>query len=251
MENRVSISTPEHVHLQYETAGIGSRGLAAAIDMLITFGLLIVMVLLSIPFFIVVEGTGWGSVTFSILLIVLFSTPILYWVLMEYFMKGQTLGKRTVGLRVVMDDGRTPTFFAVFLRNLLRLIDNVPFFYFLGMVVILFNKKEKRIGDLAAGTIVVREKKEKRGEMFLSTIPEKLELPLGTSSKYSKISDEQFLELEKFMARRKQLDPAQRQELARLFVDTLFSDTQVAEGEEEVFLEGALAELKQTRYLGL
>ena len=60
-------------------------------------------------------------------------------------MNGQTLGKRLMGLNVVLDDGRTPTFFAIFLRNTLCFIDILPFGYALGMIVILFNKRKNEL----------------------------------------------------------------------------------------------------------
>ncbi len=252
MENRISITTPEYIQLEYETAGIGSRALAAAVDGLITYGLPILLFFLAFPFFLGnLIGPRGEAIIFAIFWILLFTIPLAYRILTEYYMKGQTLGKRLMGLRVVLDDGRTPTFFAIFLRNILCYIDILPFGYALGMIVILFNKKEKRIGDLVAGTMVVRERKKEKEALFLDVIPEKEEKFPVDHTTYHKITDEQFFELEKFMARRSQLDPIQRQELARLFVDTLFPEDKINIGEEEAFLEEAFTKLKQSRYLGV
>lgn len=252
MENRISITTPEYIYLEYETAGIGSRALAAAIDGLITYGLPLLLFFLAFPFFLGNFVGPWGeAIIFAIFWILLFTIPLAYRILTEYYMNGQTLGKRLMGLRVVLDDGRTPTFFAIFLRNILCFIDILPFGYALGMIVILFNKKEKRIGDLVAGTMVVRERKKEKETLFLDELPEKEEISPVDYGPYSRVTDEQLFELEKFIARRSRLDPIQRQQLARMFVDTLFPETKINIGEEETFLEEALSKLKQSRYLGV
>lgn len=77
-------------------------------------------------------------------------------------MGGQTPGKRIFGLRVIQDNGQSATFLAVIIRNFFRLLDVLPSFYFLGVVVMLFSKKDKRIGDMVAGTIVVVELQRER-----------------------------------------------------------------------------------------
>ncbi len=90
-----------------------------------------------------------------------FVVQIGYGLLLEWLWNGRTLGKRAVGLRVVDAQGLRLTFAQVLIRNLLRAVDSLPAFYLLGGIVCVLNPRLQRLGDLAAGTIVVRTRRLK------------------------------------------------------------------------------------------
>ena len=165
--DQLNIETPEQVELRFPIAGIGSRFLAILTDSLIQGAALfflflgfalIVSAAPKIPGAVAaVSNTGakWfvaGVVLFYFLL---------YWgyySLFEAFWNGQTPGKRLLKIRVIKDSGRQITLFEALARNLLRVIDMLPSFYLVGVITMLCNREQKRLGDLVAGTIVVHER---------------------------------------------------------------------------------------------
>jgi hypothetical protein len=88
-----------------------------------------------------------------------FATQWLYWTISEVLLRGQTLGKRALRIRVVRQDGSPVTFFESAVRNLCRAVDFLPGFYVTGIVCMLFTQRHLRLGDLLAGTVVIREEK--------------------------------------------------------------------------------------------
>ncbi|HVX30522.1 MAG TPA: RDD family protein [Nitrolancea sp.] len=168
---RYQFETPEQIDVAYDLAGIGSRFIAALLDTII----------LSITFLIILIPGTFG-VTFVIKLIlsafghesggglelwVLAGTGLLsffvlafYYVLFEAFWHGQTPGKRKLGVRVIREGGHPLNFPASMTRNLIRLIDFLPLYYVIGIVVIFIDPKSRRLGDLAAGTVVIKEQKD-------------------------------------------------------------------------------------------
>jgi uncharacterized RDD family membrane protein YckC len=152
-EDRVRISTPEGVDVELTLAGIGSRFIAAILDLLVQGA-----VLLAAAFALGVlggTGTGLAVAIFSILLFLVFFA---YDVLFEVRSRGRTLGKRWTGLRVVRTGGRPVTFVPSCVRNVMRLVDFLPSFYAIGMLSIFATPRNQRLGDLAAGTLIVRER---------------------------------------------------------------------------------------------
>ncbi|WP_276353069.1 RDD family protein [Cohnella caldifontis] len=154
-EKEVSVVTPEQVELQFPTAGVGMRAVAQLIDTLILGVFYIALGIASV----LIGGSDYAQ---AALLIVGAVVGAGYYVSLEYFMGGQTLGKRAVHIRVVQADGRNAGLFAVLIRNLFRLLDMLPIGYFLGMIVVLCSSRDRRIGDMVAGTIVVVEKEKER-----------------------------------------------------------------------------------------
>jgi uncharacterized RDD family membrane protein YckC len=157
------IDTPEQVELQFAVAGIGSRFVALLLDSLIMIGVYVIEILLLVwlasnaP---KTESTGLdtaGKWFIAILIFLNFCFFEGYFALFEAYWHGQTPGKRAMKLRVIKDTGRQITLFEALARNLLRVIDYLPGMYFVGVVTMLCNKQNKRLGDLAAGTIVVHE----------------------------------------------------------------------------------------------
>ncbi|XID91566.1 RDD family protein [Paenibacillaceae bacterium WGS1546] len=155
LEKEVSIVTPEQVRLEFPTAGVGMRAIAQLIDMLI-LGAFNFAVIISIVL------AGSSDYAMAVLLIIGAVCTIGYYIGCEYWMGGQTIGKRAVHIRVVRTDGRNAGLLAVVIRNLFRLIDMLPFGYFLGLIVVASSSRDRRIGDMVAGTIVVVEKEKER-----------------------------------------------------------------------------------------
>lgn len=149
------ISTPERVAFQYEVAGIGSRFLAQVIDMLVIWAVQLVIIVLALA-----VGTLLNAGTIGLLLGLLLTFALLagYFLVSEAAWNGQTLGKRAFRLRVVGDQGQPLTVGQSVIRNLVRLVDFLPLFYGIGILVMFLNRRSKRLGDLAAGTLVVRDK---------------------------------------------------------------------------------------------
>lgn len=146
LDTRYQVETPEGIDLPLRPAGLPVRALAFCIDL----GLrgLILGVLFTVLAFLGKLGAGLGS-------ILLFAVSWWYMVLFEVLNQGRSPGKQWMGLRVVQDDGTPVGWAASLLRNLLRFVDLLPFGYFLGAISCLQHPTFKRLGDLAAGTLVI------------------------------------------------------------------------------------------------
>ena len=154
-EDRMRISTPEGVDVELTLAGIGSRFIAAVFDLAIQWSVIIATgVLFGVTGG---DGGGWENAVFAIVFFLVFFG---YDVLFEVRSRGRTPGKRWTGLRVVRTGGQPITFIPSCVRNVMRLVDilPVPPLYAVGMISIFFTSKNQRLGDLAAGTLVVRER---------------------------------------------------------------------------------------------
>lgn len=145
-----AIETPEGVELRLRVAGPPARVLAWAIDVAIR---LLGYAVLSIPLLVL------GRAGVGLLFLVLFLGEWLYPVLFEVYARGATPGKKLVGLAVVHDDGTPVGWSGALLRNLLRVADFLPVAYGFGLVTMLVHPEFKRLGDLAAGTVVVHEER--------------------------------------------------------------------------------------------
>ncbi len=146
LDTLTSAETPEGIALALRPAGVLARAAAFAVDLLIRGALLLVMSMVMAPL---------GRFGSGLALILWFALEWFYPVLFELLPGGATPGKRAFGLRVTMDSGLPITPAASLLRNLLRSADFLPFAYGLGLVCVLMRSDFKRLGDLAAGTIVV------------------------------------------------------------------------------------------------
>jgi len=148
------VSTPERVSFDYQVAGLGTRGIAQILDLLIVTGLLV-----AVFFFAAAAAAGTRSDVVGTL-IDLFGAFIVifgYFWISEAIFSGQTLGKRALRLRVVGDRGEPLTWVQAGIRNVIRIVDFLPYGYGVGVVVLFANGRGKRLGDLAAGTIVVKD----------------------------------------------------------------------------------------------
>lgn len=158
--DQLTIDTPEQVAIRFPIAGVGSRFLALLADTLVQGLAYVVLVLIYI--LVIASGNAVDATPTKWLIATMISVHfLLYWgyfTIFEAYWNGQTPGKRLCKLRVIRDSGRQITFFESMTRNLLRAVDGLPGFYAVGVVAMLCNRRNKRLGDLAAGTLVVHER---------------------------------------------------------------------------------------------
>jgi uncharacterized RDD family membrane protein YckC len=152
MRSEYQVLTPESVEFSYELAGFGSRMLAVLIDLLVLVAATLVALVVGTMSALFARLAG------NLLLFVLpFAVLFGYFIVFEWRMNGQTLGKRLLDLRVIDDRGFSIDLFQAVIRNLLRLIDMMPFIcHGVGGLAALCNSRQKRLGDSAAGTLVVK-----------------------------------------------------------------------------------------------
>jgi len=206
-EDRVRISTPEGVDVELTLAGIGSRFIAALLDLMLQGA-----VLLAAAFALGVlggDGSSLGTAAFSIVFFLVFFG---YDVLFEVRSRGRTLGKRWTGLRVVRSGGRPVTFVPSAVRNVLRVVDILPMFYAIGMLSIFVTGRNQRLGDLAAGTLIVRERPGGMRERPASGEPVTIHSTDGWD--VSAVSAQDVGTVRQFLARRDGLDTRARAQLA-------------------------------------
>ena len=155
MNEQLSIETPEQIDISFQKAGIGSRFYAALIDT----GLLVLILFVGYYVnrnFIMELGDTLGNWLGAIGGILVFALFWGYYMVFEVTSNGQTLGKQVLGLRVIKDGGYPIGFADSAIRNLVRVVDFLPFFYGAGLLTMLINGNWQRLGDLAAGTLVVK-----------------------------------------------------------------------------------------------
>ena len=155
----IAVLSPEKTVLTYRLAGLGSRALAHFIDwLIIIFSLYLIILLASVVAGVLGMVThDMSEIVIGILIFIFSLAPFAYFIFLEGFWNGQTLGKKMAGIRVRMADGTPITFAASTGRNLLRVADFLPALYFLGTIAMFVNPKLQRVGDLIAGTVVTHE----------------------------------------------------------------------------------------------
>ena len=159
-EETLDIQTPENVAFGYQVAGLGSRFIATLLDTLIVLLLQVIIVLVMALIMSALGPLGdqleaWIFAIFGLIL------SIFYWgyyVFFEMLWNGQSPGKRWVGLRVIRADGTPITLSEALIRNLARLVDFLPAAYGVGIITMFIDKQSLRLGDLAAGTLVVQDR---------------------------------------------------------------------------------------------
>jgi len=153
-EDTISIATPEGVELEMVLAGAGSRASAALLD-------LVVKIAVFVAVFFLARGLGLrGGLGEALLIVLFFLLLYAYDVLFEVLASGRTPGKRWSGLRVVREGGRPIGFGSSAVRNVLRVVDALPGVYAVGVIAVAMTRRNQRLGDLAAGSLVVRERRE-------------------------------------------------------------------------------------------
>ena len=226
-EETLDINTPENVAFGYQVAGIGSRFLATLVDTLIIFFLqIVVMVAYSVIINILdadpsSSGSAWVA---AIMGLVIFLFYWGYYVFFEMLWNGQTPGKRWTGLRVIRADGTPITLSESFIRNLTRLVDFLPAAYGVGIITMFIDKQSRRLGDLAAGTLVVHD----RAPITIQELSVKRAVNYGMQSlkpisiegfPVERLTNDDLGLIEDFLSRRDQL--THRETLAIQILNTL------------------------------
>jgi uncharacterized RDD family membrane protein YckC len=226
-EETLNIHTPENVAFGYQVAGIGSRFLAALAD---TALILVLQFVVVITYFVTMDlleidpfGTlsSWFAAAFVLLSFIFFWG---YYILFEIFWNGQTPGKRWSGLRVICNDGTPVTLSESLIRNLVRIIDLLPAAYGIGVITMFLDKQSRRLGDLAAGTLVVHDRAPiaiqslsvKRAVNFRPQGVKKISLE---GFPIERLTNEDISLIEDFLSRRDQL--THRDTLAIQILNTL------------------------------
>jgi len=151
LDNRVTFATPEGVVLELVLAGLGSRFLARLLDTVIQ-GALIIALAIGIA---ATRAPGWIlAMSFGFIFLIVFAYDVLF----EVLNNGRTIGKQAAGIRVLGQGGEPIRFLASAVRNIVRIIDFLPVFYLVGSISIVTTEHDQRLGDLAAGTIVARDR---------------------------------------------------------------------------------------------
>ncbi|MCG6117989.1 MAG: RDD family protein [Aquimonas sp.] len=151
LDTRIDLETPEGVHLHLHPAGVVPRALAWVVDAVVRLA-----ILWTLSMGLMAMGPGGQG----LYLIGIFALLWLYPIVLEVLWNGQTLGKKMLGLRVVHADGTAVGWLASFTRNLLRTADMLPLGYAIGVVSSLFDPRSRRLGDMAAGTLVIHVPEE-------------------------------------------------------------------------------------------
>jgi uncharacterized RDD family membrane protein YckC len=177
-EDLLIIETPERVPLHFALASIGNRFLACAIDHALQMLAILLMVL---AFTVLANYSSLGDQISetpkwvkAVLIVIVFLIISSYFAFFEWIWNGQTPGKRWLKLRVIREDGRPVTFWEAAVRNLLRTLDMMPApFYSIGLISVFISLSDQRVGDMVAGTVVVREREAEApafAEVFASPV---------------------------------------------------------------------------------
>jgi uncharacterized RDD family membrane protein YckC len=204
------IDTPEQIRLEFALAGVGSRFLALAFDTLVQALAIAALVTVSatvrwLSSFTLPSIGPWMAAAVVLASFVLYAG---YFAIFESIWSGQTPGKRLVGLRVIDVSGRPLTVYAAVIRNLLRIVDQVPGIYAVAIVSVLLTARNQRLGDLAADTVVVRERSE-------AIAPSPAAASSSTRYGAHRLEPAEMVLIEGFLRRRGELDSWVRLESAR------------------------------------
>jgi uncharacterized RDD family membrane protein YckC len=242
---KLSIDTPEQISLEFPLATVGSRFLALAIDTLIQIGSALLL-------FIGV-GIGAAAARFTLdqaapwlMAIAVLGLFVIYYVYFAFFeaaWNGQTPGKRLIGLRVIHVSGRPVSALEAILRNVVRIADQLPGIYAVGIVSVFLTERSQRLGDLAAGTVVVHEHVEGSAPRAFATLQATPAAP--TSHGATNLTPEEISVVELFFRRRDQLDGHARVRAARRIAERIRGRLGItAPIENEQLLEEVLTEYR-------
>jgi uncharacterized RDD family membrane protein YckC len=209
---RTGIVTPEAVVLEFETAGVASRILARIIDGIVLWlGLLAFLLAMGV----LLEGSNSQTLAVVLVVLVVFFAIFGYWMLLETVWHGRTLGKAAMGLRVVTLEGAPVTFRHSAIRAIVGVVDFfVPPIGPVAVVTVGLSSNNQRLGDLAAGTIVLRERKD-AGPLVALNLTEPQGRPeLMASLQLARLSDAQYGVVRRYLLRVYKMDPSVRASLA-------------------------------------
>ncbi len=266
-EETLIIETPERVPLAFALASIGNRFLACAVDHLLQ---ILAFLLAAWVFFAIAQISSVGGFfeaaprwVYALFILVGFVISTFYFVFFEWVMNGQTPGKRLLKLRVIREDGRPITVWEAAARNLLRIFDMFPMavvfpFYSIGLIAVFVSPRDQRIGDLFAGTVVIRERESeapKFEQVFtasatLDSAYRRLGQPAAFKADLSVLTEKEIQVVEAFLRRREDLTEFPRQWMAwRVAMPIMYKlkpDYDLNTFSYEGFLEETLHRYRQT-----
>lgn len=234
---RLEVETPDHVVLRYDLAGGGNRGFAALVDVVVAS---LIVAGLVVAWSLAVELTPFEA-TPAVTGIAVLALALIAWsyfVVLEWLWQGQTLGKRMFGLRVIRADGSPAGFVAVLVRNVVRVVDFLPAFYGLGLLAIVVSSRSQRLGDLAAGTFVVRAPRPRLDPVALRTGPRLAE---GAAADVRGLPGELQRLVREFVAREAGLAERDRRAVAARIAAALRARIEIEPGTDDVEAVRAVA----------
>lgn len=261
IDPKFTVQTPEQIEFEYELAGLGSRLLAFLFDGMIRLLMNLILVML---FFVVLiiggiiqggassafqkiseffdKSSRFPLLLFAIIWFVMWLINTGYYIFFETVWSGQTPGKKLLNIRVIREGGYPVGFYEALLRNLLRIIDIIPTNYLVGALCVFISPKEKRVGDYAAGTIVIKEKVDRIPEgMFKESKPDSdLKELRGVLPNIVNVKPEEYNMIVGFLERREEMDSSYRRHMGQVLTDSLAKklDFKVPDGlSHEEFLE--------------
>ncbi len=221
---KIIIETPEKIYFTYTLAEVGTRAAAYTIDLLIQVGIIIILGILGIFSFLDSERfEDQGFLTIAIFYILIFFFQWFYFVFFETVLNGSTPGKKSCKIRVIRYNGTRLDLSSIVLRNLLRAADSLPFaiFNILGGFVAIINKKNKRLGDLVSGTLVVVDEGINIVEPDFETIFLHTEKPIITKLKKSNMLSEKDLYILRKVLNDRKINPVSSTRSAKLIINKL------------------------------
>lgn len=246
----VIVETPEHFQLELRLAGIGSRSMAFIIDRLIQYTLVMALItvfligiyllgdLSALAKWVDAVGKFLGPWFIALVILVYGIIMIGYFIVFEYFWSGSTPGKKILRLRVMRKDGRPVTLVDSAVRNIVRFVDLFAEVYPIGLIVMFLDSKNRRLGDLAAGTYVVFDR-EPRNLGAAGAFNHAATADRAYRDAVMQMSQEDYRLATRFLARREAMDPEYRADLARELYERIFRQTLPA-GRSSADLEQAL-----------
>src|ERR1041384_4676782 len=225
-EDVLIIETPERVPLHFALASIGNRFIACAIDhgiQVLALGLIAIASTALASFSFIEENlSGAPKWVYAVMIILLFLIFAGYFAFFEWIWNGQTPGKRWLKLRVIREDGRPITFWEAAVRNLLRSFDMMPLpFYSVGLISVFSTTRDQRIGDMVAGTVVVREREAEApafSQVFATPVSDpalrRSFKPVNFQASLSSLTESEIQVVETFLRRRWDLGDVPRQWMA-------------------------------------
>lgn len=227
-EEVLIIETPERVPLHFALASIGNRFLACALDHALQLAMLVLIVFAGA---IIANATSASleraiesapKWVYAIMIVLVFLTFAGYFAFFEWIWSGQTPGKRWMKLRVIREDGRPITFWEASVRNLLRTLDMMPApFYSIGLICVFMNGRDQRVGDMVAGTVVVREREAEApafSQVFASPVSDpalrRSFKPVDFTANLNSLTESEIQVVETFLRRRWDLSDVPRQWMA-------------------------------------
>ncbi len=237
LDDRVTVAGAEGIDLDLVLAGVGSRGAAFIVDLLLQ----------AVALAAVTAAAGAvADLGPAVLAVAVFLIFLGYPILAEAFAGGRTVGKALLGISVVSVDGTPVTFLAATIRNVVRLVDSLPGVYLVGIIAVLATTRNQRVGDLAAGTLVVH-----RPRAAVASVAAGAGAGAGSHASVaemagwdvSAVTVEEVAALRSFLGRRGSLEPRSRADLAQTLSFQILPKVAGVplEGGPEVFLERVVA----------